>query len=131
MVQNQIRNILIDNIGINNKKDINKELYLYYKNLLNERQHLSEHDINNFLNTVSNFPQLSTEQSLECEKDITEKELFEALKSMPNDKSPVNDGLTKEFFETFWSEVNIFFLVFHTLLIKGNSKRHKDKLLLN
>ena len=111
-VQNQIRNVLIDNIEINNQKDINKELYLYYKNLFNKRQHLSEHDINNFLNTVSNFPQLSTEQSLECEKDITEKEIFEALKSMPNDKSPGNDGLTKEFFETFWSEVkkNIFIL---------------------
>ena len=64
-VQNQIRNVLIDNTEINNQKDINKELYLYYKNLFNERQHLSEHDINNFLNTVSNFPQLSTEQSLE------------------------------------------------------------------
>ena len=24
---------------------------------------------------------------------------------MPNDKSPGNDGLTKEFFKTFWSEV--------------------------
>ena len=24
---------------------------------------------------------------------------------MPNDKSPGNDGLTKEYFETFWSEV--------------------------
>ena len=24
---------------------------------------------------------------------------------MPNDKSPGNDGLTKEFFETFWSEI--------------------------
>ena len=24
---------------------------------------------------------------------------------MPNDKSSGNDGLTKEFFETFWSEV--------------------------
>ena len=45
-VQNQIRNILIDNIEINNQKDINKELYLYYKNLFNERQHLLEHDIN-------------------------------------------------------------------------------------
>ena len=30
-VQNQIRNILKDNIEINNQKDINKKLYLYYK----------------------------------------------------------------------------------------------------
>ena len=44
-VQNQIRNVLIDNIEINNQKDINKELYLYYKNLFNERQHLSEHNM--------------------------------------------------------------------------------------
>ena len=69
------------------------------------RQHLSEHDINNFLNAVSKFPQLLnnsiTKQSLECEKCITEKELFEALKSMPNDKSPGNDGLTKKLLETF------------------------------
>ena len=56
-VQNQIRNILKDNIEINNQKDINTKLYLYYKNLFNERQHLSEHDINNFLNGVSKFPQ--------------------------------------------------------------------------
>ena len=54
---------------------MNKELYLYYKNLFNEREHLSEHDINNFLNTVSNFPQLSTEQSLECEK-ISQKKNY-------------------------------------------------------
>ena len=33
--------ILIDNIEINYQKDINTELYLYYKNLYNERQHLS------------------------------------------------------------------------------------------
>ena len=105
-MQNLIRNILKDNIEINNRKDINKELYLYHQNLFNERQHLSEHDINNFLNTVSNFPQLSTEQSLKCEKDITEKELLEALKSMLNDNSPWNDGLIKEFFETFCSKVN-------------------------
>ena len=31
---------------------------------------------------------------------------------MPNDKSPENDGLTKELFKTFWSELkkNIFIL---------------------
>ena len=67
-VQNQIWNILIGNIEVNNQKDINIELYLYYKNIFNERKHLSEHDINSFLNRVSKFPQLSTEQSLECAK---------------------------------------------------------------
>ena len=61
--------------------------------------------MNNYLNTISKFPNLSNEQSLECEKYISEKELFEALKSMPNDKSARNDGLTKEFFEKFWSEM--------------------------
>ena len=72
-VQNQIRNILTDNIETINQKDINKELYLYYKNLFNETKDLPGHDVNNFLNTVSNVPQLSTEQSLEREKDITRK----------------------------------------------------------
>ena len=51
---------------------------------------------------------------------------------MPNDKSPGNHGLTKEFFETFWSEVKKpFYLVFYTLLVKRNSAHHKDKQLLN
>ena len=59
-VQNQFRNILLENKEINNQKDINKQLYLYYQNLFYERQHLSEYDIKNFLSTVSNFPQLYT-----------------------------------------------------------------------
>ena len=47
-VQNQIRNILPGNVEVNNEKNINNELYLYYKNFFNERQHLYEHHINNF-----------------------------------------------------------------------------------
>ena len=48
---------------------------------------------------------------------------------MPNDKYPRNDGLTKEFCETFWSEVKKkhFYHVFYTLLVKKNSVPHKDK----
>ena len=41
-VQNQIRNILVGNKEVNSQQDINNELYLHYKNLFNERQHLSE-----------------------------------------------------------------------------------------
>ena len=61
--------------------------------------------MNSYLNLISKFPQLSNEESLECKIFITEKELFEALKSMSNEKSLGNDGLTKEFLEMFWSEV--------------------------
>ena len=38
---------------------------------------------------------------------ITEKELFIALQSMENNKSPGNDGLTKEFYIAFWNEVKV------------------------
>ena len=36
---------------------------------------------------------------------------------MPNDKSPENDDLTKEFFKTFWSEVKKNnFIMYFTLI---------------
>ena len=46
------------------------------------------------------MPCLSKEKQDSCEGVITEKELFEALKSMQN-----NNGLSKEFYETFWQEL--------------------------
>ena len=51
------------------------------------------------------MPCLSKERQDSCERVITEKELFEALKSMQNSKSPGNDGLSKEFYKTFWEEL--------------------------
>ena len=41
---------------------------------------------------------------------ITEKELITALKSIPNDKSPAHDGLTKKFYEHFWDDLKFFFI---------------------
>ena len=68
------------------------------------------------------YQQLSTEKSRECEKCITEKELLEDLKSMPNDDSPGNDGPTKECSETFWSEVK---------KTKQKQKQKKNKTVLS
>ena len=45
-----------------------------------------------------------------CENDLTEDELLISLKSMQNNKTPGNDGLTKEFYETFWNEIKYVFL---------------------
>ena len=39
-----------------------------------------------------------------------EKDLFDSMKNMENDKSPGNDGLTKEFYVTLWDDIKATFL---------------------
>ena len=51
------------------------------------------------------LPKLNENQTLKCEGAITECELLKALTSMDNDKSPGNDGITKEFYIKFWDVV--------------------------
>lgn len=60
-VQNQIRNILIVKKEVNDHKDISNELFLFHKNIFGEKEHLSKEDINQYLNTISKFPQLAKE----------------------------------------------------------------------
>ena len=36
--------------------------------------------------------------------------LFDVLKEIPSNKSPGNDGLTKESYETFWDELKNSFI---------------------
>ena len=44
------------------------------------------------------------------EEDLTKKDLCKSLRSMQNDKSSGNSGLTKEFYETFWDELKEIFV---------------------
>ena len=52
--------------------------------------------IQDYLNPIK-ISKLTKEQSRKCEGEITEEELLKALKKMPKNKSPGNDGITKEF----------------------------------
>ena len=45
---------------------------------------------------------LSEEDKQKCEGLITEEEAIQAMKTMINNKSPGSDGLSVEFFKTFW-----------------------------
>ena len=69
---------------------IEKEIIFSYKN--NIKKTLPERT--NFLDTLQ-IPKLSDNDCLLCEGQLTESDLHDALKNMPNNKSPGIDGLTK------------------------------------
>ena len=63
------------------------------------------------------LPKLREKQTLKRGGAITECELLEALTSMDNDKSPGNDGITKEVYVKFWDVVKEpLLLLFNSLL---------------
>ena len=55
-----------------------------------------------------NTPKLSDLDIVKCEGKLTLKEAWDALLSMVNNKSPGNDGFTKEFYVCFWGELGSF-----------------------
>ena len=73
-------------------------MHHFYKTLFTEK--LQNEDITAYLNQIS-IPVLTGEEPQTCEGPISENELLKALKNMSNNKSPRNDGLTKELFEMF------------------------------
>ena len=144
-VQGQIRYLLSGDYELTNKKEINNHLHMFYKSLFIENKKLSETQITYFLDEISDFPKLTSKQSNDCEAPLSEKELSDALKGMPDNKSPGNDNLTKEFYETFWSDIKILFFFENVLfsfdigelsisqrqsIIKLIEKKYRDKRLI-
>ena len=60
--------------------------------------------INSFLDRFETS-KLSDKQIELCENEITEPDLYSAIKNMENNKSTFKDGLTKKFNEIFWDEI--------------------------
>ena len=104
MVQGIIKKLEIENKEISDPNEINNEINRFFKNLFAKTLQKSLPQVNNFFENII-LPVLTQEQKQDCEKEISEKEVIDALKSFSNNKSPGNDGLTKEFYEAFWSEL--------------------------
>ena len=95
---------------MNNKTEILNQIKLFYAAPFEKSsQRYSADDIKHFLNTV-NKPKLSTDQITLCDIELTEKHLHDSMKTMENDKSPGNDGLTKEIYVTFWGDIKATFI---------------------
>ena len=49
---------------------------------------------------------MNEDEKLSCENEITENECLCTLLTFKNNKSPGNDGLSKEFYLAFWNEIS-------------------------
>ena len=58
--------------------------------------------------------------------EITESEPLKSLKTMKNDKSAGNDGLTKEFLEPFGNKLKHFFFQFQTKIFFNRRASQKQ-----
>ena len=92
---------------ISNPSQVNKEIEAFCRKMYtakindNMDNHAYEHKFNDFIEDL-NIPQLSGEEKSFLEKDLTINELKEALTSFADNKSPGEDGFTKEFYQTFF-----------------------------
>ena len=82
-------------------KLILEEIYLYYSKLYCADK---SSNLNEYLNDI-NFITLEDNDSSSCEGALTEKECFDALMLMKNNKCPGSDGLSFEFYKMFWSYI--------------------------
>ena len=81
----------------------------FYETLFKKREQKATAKKKDFLNVIDVL-KISEDQVKLCEEDLTKKDLYKSLRSMQNDKSPSNDGLTKEFYKTLWGELKEIFV---------------------
>ena len=95
--------LITDNETIINKQDdILNETAEFYKRLYTSEK--TDNSSQNFLLNKMSMT-LSYSERDECEGEITLDEVRSAIKYFANDKSPGCDGLTAEFFQTFFGVI--------------------------
>ena len=102
--QNTIKSLIKDKKQIYGIHNINSHILSFYKDLFHDKTQCNIETCRSFLKDIDT-PYLTCEQRKLCEGELTENEIFDALTGIDNNKSPGNDGLTKEFYRTFWNDI--------------------------
>ena len=126
-IQGQGGTVIYNDKETNDETEINNHIYSFFNYLFKETLSFSSNNLEIYLNTIS-FPKLAKEKSKTLDGGITGKEMLIALHSMENNKSPRNDGPTKELYITFWNEIKALLLlaIEKAYLVKQLSTSHKQ-----
>ena len=106
---------LADGSLCSDPKTILQECRAFYRNLYSKNKTVNPNYHPDFFTRVP-APKLTAQQKSFCDAKITLDELFKTLKSFRKNKSPGLDGLTAEFYVTFWDQ-----LKYTLLLVYENS----------
>ena len=90
-VQNTIKKLILGDKETIDQTHILEYITEFYKTLFKKRKQKTAAEIKKFLRQL-NIPKLPEDKSKLCEEDLIEKDLYDSLKSIQNDKSPGNDG---------------------------------------
>ena len=100
-----VRKLEVNGKEICDQKKTNDEIKIFFEKAFKCHKGKSFTNLSNILNSID-LPCLTNKQKDFCEiDDLGEKELLNALKSMPINKTPGDDGLSTEFYEAFWKEL--------------------------
>ena len=96
-----VKNIIHENCLIEDHNVIMKNIEKFYASLYTRKSLKTEKECLKYLAEI-NTPVLSVCNREICDAPITLTDIFNALNSMQANKSPGNDGLTKEFYVAFF-----------------------------
>ena len=128
-----MRKLFVEENEITDHKEISKNIKAFYETLFKQNFSKTNAEKQRFLNSLST-KKLKNEQYDLCENKITETDLFNSMTSMKNNKTPDNDGLTKEFEKTFWDELKTSLMesvnqAFHTKILSISQREAVTKLI--
>ena len=101
---NTIKVVIENENEFSDPKEISKCIKRFYGSLFKRASNMSTHECKRFLDSIPT-PSVSLEQNEILAQDITLREIREALDSSENGKSPGNDGLSREFYLTYWDKI--------------------------
>lgn len=92
---------------VNDAEHMLKTAKQYYQKLYQDTDP-NDNDINNYLDRIRFKNILTNVENIKCEGVITLNECTEVIKDLKKNKSPGLDGLSCEFYQTFWHSFGYF-----------------------
>ena len=97
-----------DGTVVTKQKEILEEVKHFYKTLYKNQINIQDNEIQILLQSLSQYPKLSVEETNLLNGELTEQEILFVLKKMKNNKSPGSDGFTAEFYKFFYKDLKVF-----------------------